>query len=496
MKKYPTLQRLTAIPIALSLLSCPALATVWTDSDIEQAVKRRVAWELAPGNGLNVVCKDGMVTLRGHVTNLLQKQRAERIAGSRKGVRSVINQVIIDAGPIEDAQITASANEALSDEPVFASQNINASTAGGVVTLSGSVDHIDLKRLVEHTVAPIIGVRGINNALTIDQGDVTRADDEIKSHIERRFRADVWLNDFFIEVSVDQGHVILSGTAGTVEQLRRAVGKAMVPGVHSVASDKVVIDARFKDTSRRAEERPKLSDSEMVDAIKDALMHHGWIVGSDIDVTVSDRVATLRGQVSSLRIKTAARRTAQNTVGIARVNDFITVGSTEITISDDLIQNRVQRNLKRNFYTARYPIAVEVDQGTVTLTGQVETPFERNQATIAASTTYGVRDVATEIETNRLLRGYRSSDLDTLTDTQQPSPAQALPIPDAQIKEDVESELFWSWWVDSDAITVQVADGEVTLSGTVDSPRELRVAVANAFDGGARTVVNNLSITQ
>ena len=42
--------------------------------------------------------------------------------------------------------------------------------------------------------------------------------------------------------------------------------------------------------------------------------------------------------------------------------------------------------------------------------------------------------------------------------------------------------------MDSEEITVKVADGEVTLTGTVRSIFEADKAVSNTFEGGAKTV--------
>jgi osmotically-inducible protein OsmY len=48
--------------------------------------------------------------------------------------------------------------------------------------------------------------------------------------------------------------------------------------------------------------------------------------------------------------------------------------------------------------------------------------------------------------------------------------------------------------VDRDQVTVHVEEGEVTLEGTVDSWREYRKAVENAWEGGAWSVDNNLDV--
>ncbi len=48
--------------------------------------------------------------------------------------------------------------------------------------------------------------------------------------------------------------------------------------------------------------------------------------------------------------------------------------------------------------------------------------------------------------------------------------------------------------MDSDDVAVAVDDGVVTLSGTVSSWSEFQDAEKNAFQGGAKDVVNNLAV--
>jgi osmotically-inducible protein OsmY len=65
---------------------------------------------------------------------------------------------------------------------------------------------------------------------------------------------------------------------------------------------------------------------------------------------------------------------------------------------------------------------------------------------------------------------------------------------DAEIKADVEDELFWSPYVDSEDITVKVNDGDVVLEGVATDWAEADTAVGNAFEGGARSVRARLEL--
>ncbi len=67
--------------------------------------------------------------------------------------------------------------------------------------------------------------------------------------------------------------------------------------------------------------------------------------------------------------------------------------------------------------------------------------------------------------------------------------------PDTAIKSDTESILFYDNMVNSYQVKVDVKDGITTLSGTVDSNDEKRVAEEDAKKvAGVRQVINNISV--
>lgn len=65
---------------------------------------------------------------------------------------------------------------------------------------------------------------------------------------------------------------------------------------------------------------------------------------------------------------------------------------------------------------------------------------------------------------------------------------------DQMTEQRIESELWWSPFVDSDEIRVSVEAGAATLTGQVDDWFEASAAVKNAWDGGAFSVESRLTI--
>lgn len=54
--------------------------------------------------------------------------------------------------------------------------------------------------------------------------------------------------------------------------------------------------------------------------------------------------------------------------------------------------------------------------------------------------------------------------------------------PDDEVRKDVEDALFYDTWVDAEAITVEVKDGVVTLTGELPDYHEVRYATDDAWD--------------
>jgi osmotically-inducible protein OsmY len=67
------------------------------DDEIFDNVRRRLANDPdVRGGALQVDVKDGVVTLRGKVEKDRAKQKAEKLAKKVKGVKSVVNQLVVD----------------------------------------------------------------------------------------------------------------------------------------------------------------------------------------------------------------------------------------------------------------------------------------------------------------------------------------------------------------------------------------------------------------
>jgi osmotically-inducible protein OsmY len=154
--------------------------------------------------------------------------------------------------------------------------------------------------------------------------------------------------------------------------------------------------------------------------------------------------------------------------------------------------------LLRNPYVDRFDITVTVVDDTAYLYGTVDTFFEKGEADDTAASARGVDAVRNHLtvmdEADALT--YDPYTYDTYVydyDWYDYQPAYTY-LSDAEIKEEVNDEMWWSPFVDSDEVQVSVDDGVATLTGTVESWSEREAARENAYEGGATWVINDLDV--
>jgi osmotically-inducible protein OsmY len=449
------------------------------DIDITLAVERQLQKdEGVPAHLIDVRTKDGIVTLSGPVENLLARERAADTAATIKGVRSVINLIDVLWIVRTDDQIHADIELALMDDPATDLFEINIDVRNGTVTLSGKVDSWQEKQLSLMVAKGVIGVKEVKSKIQVAQKS-KRPDDEIRADIERRLAYDVWVDDALIDVKVMRGEVILSGIVASLTEKTRTFRFAWVSGVKSVEDKDLRVDwSKSKNMRRKFETRPRKSDDEIKQALKDVFLYDPRLSPFNLTVAVENGVVTLSGQVHNLKAKNVAEQDARNTIGVWLVRNHIKVRpgigthTSPKPDADAELARKVRLALLRNPYTHQHKITVTVNNYLVMLDGTVNSNLEKERAEDAASVVKGVTAVVNNLKINK-----------TWT-----------PKEDWEIKKDIEDELWWSPFVDEGDISVAVTEGGATLVGVVDTLRERRVATENAYEGGAKQVRNLLKV--
>jgi len=323
------------------------------------------------------------------------------------------------AGSRPDAWITMKAKTALYLAEDVKGTAINVDTINGRVTLYGTVHNEKEKTRAAEEVNKIEGVSGVRNLLRVASPAKTatmvkRADDVIKSDVDKRLKADRSLDDSSISVkSVNNGVVLLAGRAASLDDNQRALYyAASQPGVYRVASEIDVSDT-LRDEDFRMEETTKpetskrnvggvTSDLWITSATKMKLAGDTRTPATEINVDTRDGVVTLFGMVPTQESKSAAAEIARGVAGVKSVENQIEVVSSArqdmVQARDEEIQEGVKQALKDRGDQENASIGVEVKNGVVRLTGTVPT-WQRNlSAVYVARSVTGVRSVRNELK--------------------------------------------------------------------------------------------------
>ena len=202
----------------------------------------------------------------------------------------------------------------------------------------------------------------------------------------------------------------------------------------------------------------------------------GWsplLQVSDIGVTVRDGVVTLTGNVDSYAKKVEAQRCAERIVGVKAVAVDITVGiSPEHRRTDTEIAEAVVKTLNMHTSIPENTLQVTVEDGTVTLEGEVEWEYQRAAAKNAIQHFAGVKNVWNFI---RLKPRLAPKD----------------------IREKIKAAFERSAKIDAGRIVVTTYGTQVTLTGAVASLAEKEDAEYAAWSApGVTMVINNLYVQE
>jgi len=134
-----------SIFLTLGMLACkkgPDDATVTSNVKAKLAADSTLA-----GSTINVDTKDGVVTLSGTVNTDADKAKAEQLAKSAEGVKSVTNNLTVKPPPVPinvspDAQLKTDVTAALKK---YGITGVNVEVANGEVTLTGDIPRAKLQ---------------------------------------------------------------------------------------------------------------------------------------------------------------------------------------------------------------------------------------------------------------------------------------------------------------------------------------------------------------
>jgi len=201
----------------------------------------------------------------------------------------------------------------------------------------------------------------------------------------------------------------------------------------------------------------------------------GWepsIDAGHIGVAANAGVVTLTGRVQSFRQKVAAERAAARVKGVKAVAEDIEVKLPyDIRRGDEDIAGAAIERLAWDASVPSDTIEIRVENGWITLNGEVDWRFQKEAAAQAVRTLIGVIGVSNQIE----IKPTVNADDDG---------------------QNITRALHRSWFYDPNTIKVSAQGGTIRLTGQVTTWNARDLAGKTAWSApGATSVENEITVT-
>ena len=210
-----------------------------TDEILQKDVQEAIKWEpQLHTTEIEVIAKNGIVTLTGTVDNYYKKNEAEKAAKKVNGVKAIVEKIEVKQNnnkSINDNYIAEKILNVFKSNFSIPDEKIKLKVEKGWVTLEGNVNWNYQKEAAKNAVIALMGVRGVTNNIRTksDRNDYVK-----KSAIEKAIFNNAALVNDHIEVSVKNNDVKLSGVVNTFfekEEAERIAWKT--PGIWSVENE-------------------------------------------------------------------------------------------------------------------------------------------------------------------------------------------------------------------------------------------------------------------
>lgn len=492
----------------------PGIAPVGDyDAALAEAVKSRLIHDKnIPSHLIEVAAEEGIVTLSGRVQTLLAKERALTHAQLVSGVREIRDDITIETPEVDDDKIRGEVMMALAKNPATDAIEMKAEVRNGNVILTGTAESWAERQLAEQIAKGIKGVRNVENGVSIEVPS-NRADRDIANDVRQRLESDVVMQQSAVSAEVNNGKVTLSGRVPNLYQKERAFADAWVEGVRSVDISGLTVDPGLIAAGRAASEPAesgtaagssrRASDAQIRQSLIEALVADPYVSRATPQVEVQNGVVTLTGRVNTFRTSRAAERIASRTAGVQEVRNLIAV-KPQAESNDQKLVEEIKSGIERDPYLEPFQIDVKAEKGVVTLTGQVDSTFERLEAEAVAAESPGVVDVKNRLTVRRDRVGYQTwpfvahdkptEEIPAALAPGETPPAGRVTERDRALLEEVLLQLSTNPALKGKEIRATIANGVVTLTGTVGTPAERKHASEEAFEAGAVEVVNRIEV--
>ena len=216
-----------------------------------------------------------------------------------------------------------------------------------------------------------------------------KTNEELQKDVMEELKWNPLLRDVYtqIGVSAKDGVITLSGLVDTYSKKLTAERTAQhVPSVRVVACDVEVKIAEFG----------KKTDSEIAEAVKNALRRNSAVDEDKIELKVDNGWVFMDGSVDWEYQKISAQNSVENLLGLRGLTNNVTIRSKDIDVKD--IKNKIMKAFQRNTNIDACGIKLESSGCRVTLSGTVRSWIEKEETEKIAWSSPGVLSVDNRIE--------------------------------------------------------------------------------------------------
>lgn len=208
------------------------------------------------------------------------------------------------------------------------------------------------------------------------------------------------------------------------------------------------------------------SDEQLKSDVTTELQWEPTLHATDITVSTKAGIVTLSGSVPHYAEKQAAERAVQRVEGVNAIAEELTVNLSGIhKRSDSEIAESVANSLRWHVWVPSHVQAV-VEDGWVTLSGEVTWGFQKQSPEDAIRFLSGVKGVANNISLKPTAKA-------------------------TEVKDNIEKALKRNAEIDAARVHVTTDGGKVTLAGFVKSWDERLEATSAAWNAPGVTAVEN-----
>ncbi len=220
------------------------------------------------------------------------------------------------------------------------------------------------------------------------------------------------------------------------------------------------------------------TDDNIESSFKKSFVYKTYLDKEHIKISSKDGVVTLSGEVSNESYKPIAQDTAEAIIGVKSVDNRIEIsGDRPSKSSDAWIKMQLQTALALHRNVSASSTDIFVNNGNVTLKGEVTSQAQKDLTTEYAKDINGVNDVKNELTIAGAPRSFGEQ------------------IDDASITAQLKMTFMIHRSTSAIRTTVVTRDGVVTLSGKAKSAAEKDLVTKLAEDvRGVNRVVNGMTI--